>query len=67
MVITSDAQPRDIKYLEDAFVQRFHGGLVVPLDRPDRAVQAEVVQAKAISQGQVLPDVVVSFIADHQR
>lgn len=65
VVITSDAQPRDIKYLEDAFVQRFHGGLVVPLDRPDRSVRAEVVQAKAISQGQVLPEVVVSFIADH--
>ncbi|TVR11236.1 MAG: chromosomal replication initiator protein DnaA [Planctomycetota bacterium] len=65
VVITSDAHPKDIKYLEDRFVQRFQGGLVVMLDRPDVKVRCEVIAAKALSQGAALSPEVVDFVADH--
>lgn len=65
VVITSDAHPKDIKYLEDRFVQRFQGGLVVMLDRPDIKVRCEVIAAKAMSQGVALSREVVDFVADH--
>ncbi|TVR46730.1 MAG: chromosomal replication initiator protein DnaA [Planctomycetota bacterium] len=65
VVITSDAHPSDIKYLEDRFVQRFTGGLVVMLDRPDARVRCDVICAKARQQGLDLPEEVVQFVADH--
>lgn len=65
VVITSDAHPSDIKYLEDRFIQRFTGGLVVMLDRPDLQVRREVIVAKARSQGVDLGGEVVDFVADH--
>ena len=65
VVITSDAHPNDIKYLEERFVQRFTGGLVVMLDRPDAKVRSDVIVAKARSQGLELPTEVVQFVADH--
>ncbi len=65
VVITSDAHPSDLKYLEDRFVQRFTGGLVVMLDRPDAALRREVVLAKARLQGIELSDEVADFVADH--
>lgn len=65
VVITSDAHPSDIKYLEDRFIQRFTGGLVVMLDRPDAHVRREVVRSKASSQGVELSDDVADFVADH--
>lgn len=65
IVITSDAHPSDIKYLEARFVQRFTGGLVVALDRPDLSTRREVVAAKARGHQAELPCEVIDFIADH--
>ncbi len=65
VVFTSDASPRDIKYLEDSFVGRFIGGLVVELQKPDAALRREVVRAKAASQGVALPDLVISYVVEH--
>lgn len=65
VVITSDAAPVDIKYLESSFIQRFIGGLVVPLDRPDLQLRREIVRSKASSQGVVLNDEVIDYIADN--
>ena len=65
VVITSDACPRDIQYLEERFVQRFTGGLVVPLDRPDPAVRREVVARRAREQGAELPAEVLEYVAGH--
>lgn len=65
VVITSDASPRDIQYLEERFVQRFAGGLVVPLDRPDPSVRREVVARRARDQGVELPDEVLEYVAGH--
>jgi chromosomal replication initiator protein len=65
VVITSDASPRDIQYLEERFVQRFAGGLVVPLDRPDPIVRREVVARRARDQGAELPDEVLEYVASH--
>jgi chromosomal replication initiator protein len=65
VVITSDAHPSDIKYLEERFVQRFAGGLVVAMEKPDPAVRREVVLAKGRSLGLDLPAEVVDYVTDH--
>ena len=65
VVITSDACPRDIQYLEERFVQRFTGGLVVPLDRPDPAVRREIVARRAHDQHVELPAEVLDYVAGH--
>jgi chromosomal replication initiator protein len=65
VVITSDASPKDIQYLEERFVQRFAGGLVVPLDRPDLPVRREIVSRRARAQGVELPDEVLDYVATH--
>ncbi len=65
VVFTSDASPRDIKYLEASFVGRFIGGLVVELQKPDAALRREVVRAKAASQGMLIPDEVVDYVVEH--
>lgn len=65
VVITSDAPPADIKYLEDRFIQRFSGGLVVAVEKPDQVLRREVLAAKARAQGTILPDDVVAWIAEH--
>lgn len=65
VVITSDACPRDIQYLEERFVQRFAGGLVVPLERPDPQVRREIIARRASEQGPALPDEVIDYVATH--
>ena len=62
VVITSDASPREIKYLEDRLIQRFAGGLVVALKRPDEDVRREVVRSKARAQDVVLGDEIVEYV-----
>ncbi len=63
-VFTSDASPKDIKYLAENFVQRFMGGLVVELQKPDPLLRRELVLTKARSHELALPDAVVDFVAD---
>ncbi len=65
VVITSDAPPADIKYLEERFIQRFSGGLVVALEKPDPKLRREVVAAKAKAQSIVLNDDVMGYVVDH--
>ncbi|HEX3133555.1 MAG TPA: chromosomal replication initiator protein DnaA [Planctomycetota bacterium] len=65
VVITSDAPPADIKYLEERFIQRFSGGLVIALEKPDPKLRREVVGAKAKAQGITLADEVMGYVVDH--
>jgi chromosomal replication initiator protein len=65
VVITSDAHPADIKYLEERFVQRFAGGLVVGLQKPDPTVRREIITAKAKSQQMNISDEVIDYVVDH--
>jgi chromosomal replication initiator protein len=65
VVITSDAPPADIKYLEDRFIQRFSGGLVVAMEKPDPVLRRDVVKAKAQAQGVELGEEVISYVVDH--
>ncbi len=65
VVITSDAPPADIKYLEERFIQRFSGGLVVALEKPDPKLRREVVEAKAKAQNITLSEDVLHYVVDH--
>ena len=47
------------------FLQRFAGGLVVPLAKPDPATRREVLRAKARGRDLALPDEVVEYVAEH--
>jgi chromosomal replication initiator protein len=64
VVITSDAGPRDIKFLEERLVQRFSAGLVVALDRPDPQVRRDVVLRRAVAAGLELDAGVIDFVVD---
>jgi chromosomal replication initiator protein len=65
VVITSDAPPADIKYLEERFIQRFSGGLVVALEKPDPKLRREVIEAKARAQNIALSEEVLHYVVDH--
>jgi chromosomal replication initiator protein len=65
VVITSDAPPADIKYLEERFIQRFSGGLVVALEKPDPKLRREVIEAKARVQNITLSAEVIDYVVDH--
>ncbi len=65
VVITSDAPPADIKYLEERFIQRFSGGLVVAMEKPDPKLRHAVIIAKAKAQGITLSDEVLAYVVDH--
>ena len=64
VVFTSDASPRAIQYLEESFVQRFSGGLVVEVQRPDLRLRADVVRGKAAIHGIELPEAVIEYVAE---
>jgi chromosomal replication initiator protein len=65
MVLTSDAPPRDIQYLESRFIQRVSGGLVVELHRPDpdvrRSILAQLLRDRELHHD----DAVVHYVAEH--
>lgn len=65
VVFTSDAAPNEIAYLEKQFVERFTGGLVVTLSKPDFQVRRSVIQQKALSQNTDIPGEVADYLAEH--
>ena len=65
VVFTSDASLENIECLAAGFVQRFAGGLAVPLEHPDPQVRREIVARRARRQGCELSDEVAEYIAIH--
>ncbi len=67
IVLTADQHPRQIAKLTDELVTRFLGGMVVKLEAPDPATRRAILQAKAASRGVIVPEAVLSYVADHLR
>ncbi len=67
IVLTTDQHPRQIAKLTDELSTRFLGGMVVKLDAPDLATRRAILQAKAAARGVILPEGVVSYVAEHLR
>ncbi len=64
LVFTSDTQPRKIQGLEERLQSRFEGGLVAPIDPPDRALRARIAIRTLLQRG-VPPDGdLVQVVAD---
>lgn len=64
IVLSADRSPRDIKGLEDRLLSRFSSGLVADLQQPDLDNRTAILYKKLESEGTVLADDVVRYIAD---
>ncbi|HUF27118.1 MAG TPA: DnaA/Hda family protein [Gemmatimonadaceae bacterium] len=64
IVLTSDAEPKELAGLEDRLRSRFEGGLVVAIQPPDRALR-ERLYARALALVDPVPDpALVGYLAD---
>ena len=65
IVITSDRPPMDMALLDDRLLTRFEGGLLADVQPPDLETRMAIIRNKAAQLGMVLPDDVVSYIAEN--
>jgi len=63
IILSSDAPPNEIPYLEARLVSRFNSGLVAPLDRPCYETRAAIVRSKAALRNVEMPEDVANYIA----
>ncbi|HVZ93376.1 MAG TPA: DnaA/Hda family protein [Phycisphaerales bacterium] len=64
VALASDAHPNDIANLSARLVSRCLSGLVVRLERPDRATRAKLASALAARRGMILGEGAADVIAD---
>ncbi|MCC6767158.1 MAG: chromosomal replication initiator protein DnaA [Deltaproteobacteria bacterium] len=67
IVLSSDKPPRDIANLEVGLRNRFEGGLMVEMLRPDRDTRRRILALKAGRQGLALSEGVLDYLADRVR
>lgn len=65
IVITSDRPPMEMMKLEDRLRTRFEGGLMADVQPPDLETRTAIIRNKASQLGMVLPDDVVTYIAEN--
>ncbi|MDQ8155747.1 MAG: DnaA/Hda family protein, partial [Gemmatimonadota bacterium] len=65
VVLTSDRVPADITDLEARLRSRFEGGLVVPIQSPDRALRERLFARFFADANQVATDDVLHVLAEH--
>lgn len=63
IIISSDRPPKEIKTLEDRLRSRFEWGLIADIQVPDYETRIAILRKKADSEGLVVPDEVMAFIA----
>ena len=63
IVLSSDRAPREIRGLEDRLLSRFSWGLVTDLQSPDLENRTAILYKKLETEGTVVPDDVVRYIA----
>lgn len=67
IIISSDKPPKMLTMLEDRLISRFEMGITVDIQPPDLETRSAIIQAKAASQGLMLPLDAVDFIARHAQ
>jgi len=67
IVLTSDRPPKEIKGLEERLLSRFSWGLLADLQAPDLENRMAILLKRLESEGTVIPDTVVRYIADTVR
>ncbi|WP_339699874.1 chromosomal replication initiator protein DnaA [Algoriphagus aquimarinus] len=63
IIMTSDCPPRDLKGLEERLLSRFKWGLTADLQMPDFETRVAIIRRKMQSEGIVIPDDVVEYLA----
>lgn len=64
IIISSDKPPRDIPTLEERLRSRFAWGMTIDMQNPDFETRCAIVQTKALSHGETLPQPVVEYLAN---
>ncbi|RVU55743.1 chromosomal replication initiator protein DnaA [Anaerosphaera multitolerans] len=67
IVLTSDKPPKEIKSLEERLISRFAWGLVVDIGPPDLETRIAILRSKAETEGFIVPDDVINFIAENVK
>jgi chromosomal replication initiator protein len=65
IVLATDQHPRLISRLSEELVTRFLGGMVVKIEAPDLPTRKAILQAYAVGRGIELPDLILTYIAEH--
>ncbi len=64
VVLASDAHPKMMSDLSESLSSRLVAGMVVRIDRPDRATRCEILRRRAAVTQHNVPDQVLEYIAD---
>ncbi len=64
IVLSSDRPPREIQTLEERLRSRFEGGLITDIQPPDFETRTAILRKKTLSEGYVVPNDVLLFIAE---
>ncbi len=64
IVITSDRMPKELVSIEERLITRFEWGLPIDVTAPDYETRMAILKKKAEAQNAVLPDDVLSYIAE---
>jgi chromosomal replication initiator protein len=64
IVLSSDRPPKDIATLEERLRSRFEMGLITDIQPPDLETRIAILNRKIASEGYLVPEDVVAFIAD---
>jgi chromosomal replication initiator protein len=64
IVLSSDRAPKEIKGMEERLLSRFSWGLVTDIQHPDLETRMAILQRKVESDGIVIGEDVILFIAD---
>jgi chromosomal replication initiator protein len=65
LILTSDKPPVELKDIEQRLLTRFKWGLSAYLSVPDYETKIKIIRAKAKRMGAVIPEDVVSYLADN--
>ena len=65
IIFSSDRAPADMEGFEDRLLGRFKWGTSIGLEQPDAELRRKVLLQKAAREGVVIPEEVISFIANH--
>jgi len=64
IIIASDKKPSDIPLLDERLRTRFEWGLTADIQPPDMETRIAILRKKAWLQGIIVPDEIISYIAD---
>ncbi len=65
IILAADRTPAELKNMDERMLTRFTCGILTELEKPNRKLCYDILQAKIRRDGLVIPDDVVEYIADN--